>query len=345
MPSAAESAQTTAAGDDVGAPQVTMARALNQALRDAMHDDPTVMVFGEDVATLGGVFRITDGVAETFGGARCFDTPLAESGIIGFAVGLAMYGRRPVPEVQFDGFVYPAFDQIVSHVAKLRNRTRGLVTVPLTLRLPYGGGIGALEHHSESPEAYFAHTAGLRVVTPSSPIDAYRLLRAAIACDDPVIFLEPKSRYWTKETGNFPTDDVDVTTLDRARVLRAGTDATVIAYGPTVRPALEAAELAAQEGVSLEVLDLRTLAPLDEAAIVDSARHTGRLVVVHEASGTLGLGAEVTAVAHSRCFYHLEAPVARVTGYDTPYPPAMMEQYWLPDADRILEAVSELFGY
>lgn len=322
----------------------TMARALNQALRDAMDADPDVAVFGEDVATLGGVFRVTDGLAATFGEQRCFDTPLAESAILGVAVGMSMLGRRPVPEVQFDGFVYPALDQLISHVAKLRNRTRGAVTVPLTLRLPYGGGIGALEHHSESPEAYFAHTAGLRVVTPATPDDAYRMLRAAIACDDPVVFLEPKRRYWAKGEVQ-PEAEVDLSVLDRARIARAGDDLTVVAYGPTVATALESAEIAADEGVSVEVVDLRTLAPLDEETLHASVRRTGRCVVVHEASEMVGLGAEVAASVQSGCFYHLEAPVRRVTGYDTPYPPARLEEHWLPDVDRILDAVDETLAH
>ncbi len=322
----------------------TMAKALNQALADAMTADPGVAVFGEDVATLGGVFRVTDGLARAFGDKRCFDTPLAESAIVGVAVGMSMFGRRPVPEVQFDGFVYPALDQLISHVAKLRNRTRSSVTVPLTLRLPYGGGIGALEHHSESPEAYFAHTAGLRVVTPSTPDDAYRLLRASIACDDPVVFLEPKRRYWSKGEVR-PDAFVDIATLDHARVARRGDDVTVVAYGPTVATALEAAEIAEEEGISIEVVDLRTLAPLDEETVHTSVRRTGRCVVVHEASEMLGVGAEVATSVYGACFYHLEAPVRRVTGYDTPYPPAKLEEYWLPDADRILDAVDETLAH
>jgi 2-oxoisovalerate dehydrogenase E1 component beta subunit len=340
----APTAATTPASEVAAEQTWTMNRALNQALADAMAEDDDVLVFGEDVAALGGVFRVTDGLAARFGDGRCFDTPLAEAGIVGVSVGMAMFGRRPVPEVQFDGFVYPAFDQLVSHVAKLRNRTRGTVTMPITLRLPYGGGIGALEHHSESPEAYFAHTAGLRVVTPSSPADAYRLLRAAIASDDPVVFLEPKRRYWGKQTCRLDTT-VDVRTLDRAEVVRSGTDATVVAYGPTVKIALDAAERAEEEGTSVEVVDLRTLAPIDEETVHASVRRTGRMVIVHEASGTLGLGAELAASAQSACFYHLEAPVARVTGYDTPYPPAKAEHYWLPDEDRVLEALDEVLTH
>jgi 2-oxoisovalerate dehydrogenase E1 component beta subunit len=322
-------------------PTWTMAKALNQGLADALEGDPDVSVFGEDVAALGGVFRVTDGLAARFGPTRCFDTPLAESAIVGVAVGMAMRGKRPVPEIQFDGFVYPAVDQLVSHVAKLRSRTRGAVTVPLTLRLPYGGGIGALEHHSESPETYFAHTAGLRVVTPSDADQAYQLLRAAIACDDPVVFLEPKRRYWSKAEVDL-TAPVDVSLLDRARVVRPGQHVTVLTYGPQVATALEAADEAAGAGLDVEVLDLRTLAPLDEATIVERVRRTGRAVVVHEAPGTLGLGAEVAALIQRACFYHLEAPVVRVTGYDTPYPPASVEHTWLPDADRILDAIDEV---
>ena len=329
--------------DGVPRQQTTMTAALNRALHDAMTADGNVQVLGEDVACLGGVFRVTEGLQKTFGPDRCYDTPLAESGIVGVSVGLAMFGRRPVPEIQFDGFVYPALDQLISHVAKIRNRTRGSLTMPITLRLPYGGGIGALEHHSESPEAYFAHTAGLRVVTPSTPHDAYHLLRAAIRSDDPVVFLEPKSRYWGK--GELDTTGADTRILDTARVCRTGTHATIAAYGPTVRTALEAAEEAAEDGTSVEVVDLRTLSPLDEQTVVDSVRRTGRLMVVHEASGTLGLAAEVAATVQSACFYHLEAPVARITGYDTPYPPARAEHYWLPDRERILDGLDDLFAH
>ncbi|MEX0831012.1 MAG: alpha-ketoacid dehydrogenase subunit beta [Nitriliruptoraceae bacterium] len=317
---------------------VTLGQAINHALVDAMQEDERVLVFGEDVGRLGGVFRVTDGLQQKFGEERCFDTPLAESGIVGTAIGLAMAGWRPVPEMQFDGFTYPAFEQIVSHLAKLRNRSRGHLRMPITLRIPYGGGIGAVEHHSESPEAYWAHTAGLRVVTPSTPSDAYSMMREAIASDDPVVFLEPKRRYWMKEELELP---VTTAPADQAVIRRHGDTATLIAYGPMVRTALDAADAAEAEGWSLEVVDLRSLAPLDIATITASAEKTGRIVVVHEASRTLGLGAEIAAIVQQEAFYSLEAPVLRVTGFDTPYPPAMLERYWLPGIDRILDAVQQ----
>jgi pyruvate dehydrogenase E1 component beta subunit len=314
-----------------------MAGALNAALSRALEADPAVLIMGEDVGRLGGVFRVTDGLQRRFGEDRVFDTPLGESGIVGTAVGLALRGYRPVCEIQFDGFVFPAFDQLVTQVAKLRFRSEGRLAIPIVLRIPYGGGIGAVEHHSESPEAYFVHTAGLRVVTPSTPDDAYWMLLQAVVADDPVVFLEPKRRYWDKadvdEAGAPPAP------LWSARVLREGSDATLVGYGPTVRLCLDAADVAAEEGRSLEVVDLRSLSPLDWATLEASARRTGRVVVVHEASRTLGLGAEIAAQLSESCFYELEAPVLRVTGYDTPYPPSRMEDLWLPDLDRVLDAV------
>lgn len=313
---------------------ITMVSALNRALHDAMADDEKVLVLGQDVGKLGGVFRVTDALQATFGEERCFDTPLAESAIVGTSIGLGMYGFRPVPEIQFDGFSYPAFEQIVSHLAKLRNRSRGTLKVPLTLRIPYGGGIGAVEHHSESPETYWIHTAGLKVVTPATPADAYWLLRQSIASDDPVIFLEPKRRYWSKEDVELPLKREP---MDRAVVRREGTDATVVAYGPMVATALDAAAAAEEEGLSLEVVDLRSLSPLDVDTIVGSIKKTGRCVVVHEAPRTLGLAAEVAATVQEEAFYHLEAPVLRATGFDTPYPPAKLENHWLPNVDRILD--------
>lgn len=314
-----------------------MAAALNAALADAMAEDDRVIVLGEDVGRLGGVFRITDGLQDRFGSRRVFNTPLAESGIVGASIGLAMYGYRPVAEIQFDGFAYPAFEQIISNLAKMRNRSRGRVALPVTVRIPYGGGIGAIEHHSESPEAYFAHTMGLKVMTPGTVADAYSMLREAVAMDDPVIFLEPKRRYWSKDDVELP---VRTEPTGHAVVRRPGTDVTVIAYGPMVATALEAAEAAASEGVSLEVLDLRSLAPLDTGAVLTSVARTGRAVVVHEASRTLGMGAEVAARIQEHALHDLIAPVQRVTGFDTPYPPARLEQHWLPDPDRILDAVS-----
>jgi 2-oxoisovalerate dehydrogenase E1 component beta subunit len=324
----------------------TMARAINAGLRRAMEDDPKVLLMGEDIGKLGGVFRVTDALQKDFGTGRVIDTPLAESGIIGTAVGLAIRGYRPVCEIQFDGFVYPAFDQIVSQVAKMHNRSRGALKMPITIRIPFGGGIGAVEHHSESPEAYFAHTAGLRVVACSSPADAFTMIRQAVACDDPVVFQEPKRRYWVKgevdESADAVADGLD---LSSARVVRPGRDATVVAYGPMVATALDAAAVAADEGRDLEVIDLRSLSPIDTATIVASVERTGRLVVVHEAPVTLGLGAEIAARVHERAFYSLQAPVQRVGGFDTPYPPSRIEDDWLPDVDRILDAVERTFRY
>jgi pyruvate dehydrogenase E1 component beta subunit len=321
---------------------VTLAAALNRALHDAMADDDRVVVFGEDVADLGGVFRITDRLKERFGGGRCFDTPLAESGIVGTAIGMAMYGYRPVVELQFDGFSYPAFEQITSHLAKMPNRSRGTVRLPVVVRIPFGGGIGAVEHHSESPEALYAHTAGLKIVTPSTPSDAYALLRAAIGAPDPVLFFEPKRRYWDREDVELP---VETEPFGTAVERRAGTTATLISYGPTVRTCLEAADAAAEDGWDLQVLDVRTLVPLDIDTIVSAVEHTGRAIVVHEASVFGGVGAEIAAEVLERAFYSLEAPVLRVGGFDIPYPPAQLEHYHLPDVDRILDAVEHSLTY
>jgi len=320
----------------------TFAGALNAAMRRALEDDPKVLLMGEDIGRLGGVFRVTDTLQKDFGDHRVIDTPLAESGIVGTAFGMALRGYRPVCEIQFDGFVYPAFDQIVSQVAKIHYRTGGKVTVPLTIRIPFGGGIGSVEHHSESPEAYFAHTAGLRVVAPSTPADGYHMLCQAIAAPDPVIFFEPKRRYWDKADVDFDADP-DLP-LHKARICRPGTDATVVAYGGTVATALSAAGIAAGEGRSVEVIDLRSLAPLDIDTIAESVRRTGHLVITHEAPVFGGLGAEIAARVTERCFYHLEAPVQRVGGYDIPYPPAKLEKYHLPDPDRILDAVDRSFA-
>ncbi|WP_433224054.1 alpha-ketoacid dehydrogenase subunit beta [Dactylosporangium sp. CS-047395] len=318
---------------------VTMAGALNAALADALTEDSRVLVFGEDVGTLGGVFRVTDGLAARFGDARVFDTPLAESGIVGTAIGMAMNGLVPVVEMQFDAFAYPAFEQITSHLAKLRNRTRGAVQLPIVIRVPYGGGIGGVEHHCDSSEAYYTHTPGLRVVTPGTPSDAYRLLRQAIACPDPVIFLEPKRRYWSKESVALGTDGP---AIDEALVRRPGRDVTVIAYGGMVATALEAADAATAEGWDLEVIDLRSLSPFDDATVTASVRRTGRAVVVHEAARFTGYGAEVVARLQEQCFHHLQAPILRVTGLDIPYPPPHLEHHHLPNADRILDAVAKL---
>lgn len=316
-----------------------MAQALNRALRDAMAADESVVVFGEDVGALGGVFRVTDGLTAQFGPDRCFDTPLAESGIAGLAVGMAMNGMRPVIEMQFDAFAYPAFEQVVSHVAKMRNRTRGRVGLPMVIRIPYGGGIGGVEHHSDSSEAYYAHTPGLQVVVPATVADAYGLLRAAIAAPDPVIFLEPKKLYWSKEEIDFGDT---VPPIGTAVVRREGTDATLIAYGPTVPVALDAAAVAAQEGRSLAVVDLRSIVPFDDETVSQAVAATGRAVVVSEASGFASVASEIVARVTERCFHSLAAPIRRVTGLDIPYPPPRYEAFHLPSVDRVLDAVDDL---
>ncbi|MFD6414958.1 alpha-ketoacid dehydrogenase subunit beta [Streptomyces sp. NPDC060194] len=333
---------TTAAGPASGraAKPVTMAHALNRALRDAMAADPSVHVLGEDVGALGGVFRVTDGLAAEFGEDRCTDTPLAEAGILGTAVGMAMYGLRPVVEMQFDAFAYPAFEQLISHVAKMRNRTRGALSLPLVVRVPYGGGIGGVEHHSDSSEAYYLATPGLHVVTPATVEDAYGLLRAAIASDDPVVFLEPKRLYWSKSA--WTPEAAEVEPIGRAVVRRTGRSATLITYGPSLPVCLEAAEAAAEEGWDLEVVDLRSLVPFDEETVCAAVRRTGRAVVVHEAAGFGGPGGEIAARITEKCFHHLEAPVLRVAGFDIPYPPPMLERHHLPGVDRILDAVARL---
>ncbi|MBQ1019980.1 MULTISPECIES: alpha-ketoacid dehydrogenase subunit beta [Micromonospora] len=317
----------------------TMAKALNTALADALAADDRVVVFGEDVGALGGVFRITDGLQARFGENRCFDTPLAEAGIVGFAVGLAMSGLRPVVEMQFDAFAYPAFEQIASHVAKLRNRTRGALSVPIVIRVPYAGGIGGVEHHCDSSEAYYAHTPGLKVVTPATVDDAYSLLREAIEDPDPVIFMEPKKLYFASDEASLPTRTEP---FGRAVVRRPGRDATLVAYGPAVPVALEAAEAAREEGWDLEVVDVRTIVPFDDATITASVRRTGRCVVIQEAPGFAGVGAEIAARVQERCFHALHAPVLRVAGLDIPYPAPMLEHTHLPGVDRVLDAVARL---
>jgi len=318
-----------------------MAQALNTALRDALAADERVLVFGEDVGRLGGVFRVTDGLAEAFGDGRCFDTPVSEAGIAGLAIGLAMSGLRPVVEMQFDAFAYPAFEQIASHMAKMRNRTRGTLPLPIVVRIPYGGDIGAVEHHSDSSEAYYAHTAGLKVVTPATAADAYSLLREAIEDPDPVIFLEPKRHYWTKEDIQLPSRTEPFGT---AAIRRPGTDATLVAYGPSVAVALAAAAEATADGLDVEVLDLRTLVPLDDRTLTESVRRTGRCLVVHEAQGFAGVGAEIAARVQERCFDALRAPVLRVTGLDVPYPPPLLEGAHLPGVARVLAGLHRLAG-
>ena len=380
-----------AAAAPTGVQRLTFAKAITAGLRRAMADDPAVMLMGEDVGRLGGVFRVTDGLHAEFGATRVVDTPLAESGIVGTAIGLALRGYRPVVEIQFDGFVFPAFDQITTQLAKMHYRSRGALTLPVVIRIPYAGGVGAVEHHSESPEVLFAHTAGLRVVSPSSPAEAYAMIRAAIASPDPVIFFEPKVRYWDKGevdlgpdegtgpvgtgaregTGDLGVSDadgrqvdgdpaadddtaaavaarrssVDLSNLDTARVVRTGTDLTLVAYGPTVATALAAAESAAGSGTSVEVVDLRALSPIDQPTVTASVRKTRRCVVVHEAPVLYGAGAEIAARLTEECFYHLEAPVLRVGGFHIPYPVAKLEHDYLPSLDRVLDAVDRAMGF
>jgi 2-oxoisovalerate dehydrogenase E1 component beta subunit len=324
---------------------LTLAGALNAGLRQAMSDDPKVVLIGEDIGRLGGVFRVTDGLQQDFGPRRVFDAPLAESGIVGTAIGLALRGYRPVCEIQFDGFIYPAFDQIVSQLAKMHARSGGALRVPITIRVPVGGGIGAVEHHSESNEAYFCHTAGLRVVACANPQDAHVMIQQAIASDDPVIFYEPKRRYWDKAEVALSAAVQVAPGLDTARVVLEGEDVTLVAYGPTTRTALDVAQIAAGERRSVEVIDLRSLSPLDMPTLIGSATKTGRVIVVHEAPTFVGLGAEIAAAISERCFHQLSAPVLRVGGYNTPYPPARAEEDYLPDIDHVLDAIDVSLAY
>ncbi|MFK0039337.1 alpha-ketoacid dehydrogenase subunit beta [Paenarthrobacter sp. NPDC090517] len=342
--SAAASAAATA--EATGPQSLTMAKALNTAMADAMRADSSVLVFGEDVGMLGGVFRITDGLMAEFGEQRCFDTPLAESGIVGMAVGMAINGMRPVIEMQFDAFAYPAFEQIVSHVAKMHNRTKGKLKMPMVIRVPYAGGIGGVEHHCDSSESYYAHTAGLKVYTPATVADGYRMLREAIDSDDPVMFMEPKKLYWSKDQVDLGAlraeHDAGTSTEGRAAVARPGTDATLIAYGPSVPTALAAAAAAAEEGRSLEVIDVRTLVPFDDETVCASVRKTGRAVVIAEAHGFASVSSEIVARVQERAFHYLAAPILRVTGFDVPFPSPKLEHYYLPSVDRILDAVDDL---
>ena len=322
--------------------EMTIAKAINAGMRKAMQNNPKVLVFGEDVAQLGGVFRITEGLLNEFGESRVFNSPIAESGIVGTAIGLAMRGYRPIAEIQFDGFIFPAFDQIVTQLAKLQNRSEGFLTMPVVIRVPYGGGIGAVEHHSESPEGYFAHTPGLRVMSPSNPNDAYWMIQQAIESTDPVMFFEPKRRYWQKGPVNLDEPPLNASS---ARVLHEGTQVTIATYGPMVTVALQAAEIAASEGKSVEVIDLRSISPIDFGTIVNSVKKTGRLIVAHEASTSFSVASEVAARIAEDAFYHLEAPVLRIGGFDVPYPAAKLEEVFLPDADRLLDAVDRSLAY
>jgi pyruvate dehydrogenase E1 component beta subunit len=319
-----------------------IAKAINAGIQKAMQNNNKVLVFGEDVAELGGVFRVTEGLLAEFGNKRVFNSPIAESGIVGTAIGLAMRGYRSVAEIQFEGFVYPAFNQIVSQLAKLTNRSEGHLSMPVVVRIPYGGGIGAVEHHSESPEAYFSHTPGLRVISPSNSNDAYWMIQQAIESNDPVIFFEPKRRYWQKGMVNL---DTPPSGMHDAKVIREGTQVTLVSYGPMIPTALQAAEVAAAEGTSIEVIDLRSMSPIDFGTIINSVKKTGRLVVASEASTSFSVSAEIAAKVAELAFYHLEAPIIRVGSFDVPYPPAKLEELFLPDADRILEAVDRSLNY
>jgi 2-oxoisovalerate dehydrogenase E1 component beta subunit len=325
--------------------KLTIGKAINLGLRRAMEADPKVLMMGEDVGKLGGVFRITDGLQKDFGEQRVLDTPLAESGIIGTAVGLAVRGFRPVCEIQFEGFIFPGFDQIVSQLAKLHYRSQGRIKMPVVIRVPFGGGIGAVEHHSESPESLFSHVAGLKVVSCSNAVDAYWMIQQAIQSDDPILFFEPKRLYHSgalrAEVDTLATPEP----LFASRVVRAGTSATVVAYGPSVKVAMDAATAAEDDGISLEVIDLRTLSPLDLGPVFESVRKTGRLIAVSEAPSESSLTSEIAARVQQECFYSLEAPVLRVTGFDTPYPPAKLEEHYLPDLDRVLHAVDRSLAW
>jgi pyruvate dehydrogenase E1 component beta subunit len=334
-----------------------MAKALNAGLGQAMQRDPKVLLMGQDIGRLGGVFRVTDGLQADFGADRVVDAPLAEASILGTAIGLALRGYRTVCEIQFDGFVFPAYDQIVNQLAKMRFRSQGKLSAPVVVRIPFGGGIGAVEHHSESPEALFTHVAGLRVVACSNAADAYWMIQQAIAGDDPVIFFEPKRRYHERGDVELPEPSGDGADgagagvpgaplpLTAARVVTPRTDATHNTYRPLVATAVQAARTAAEEGHSVEVIDLRSLSPLDLATLYGSARKTGRVLVVHEAQKSFGLGAEIAARITEECFYHLEAPVLRVTGLSMPYPPARVEDAYLPDLDRVLDGLDRSLAY
>ncbi|GAA1348328.1 alpha-ketoacid dehydrogenase subunit beta [Arthrobacter koreensis] len=321
---------------------MTMAKAINAGLRAGLAANPKTLLMGEDIGALGGVYRITEGLQAEFGTDRVMDTPLAESGIIGTAIGLALRGYRPVCEIQFDGFVFPGFNQITTQLAKMHSRSEGALSAPVVIRIPYGGGIGSIEHHSESPEALFAHTAGLRILAPSNPQDGYWMIQQAMQGKDPVIVFEPKRRYWLK-------GEVDTTAPSgdpyKAQILRAGTDATIVAYGPLVPVALAAAEAAAEDGRSIEVIDLRSISPIDFDTVTESVQRTGRLIVTHEAPTFGGIGGEIASRVAERAFLHLEAPVLRVGGFHMPYPVAAVEEHYLPDIDRLMDALDTVFSY
>ena len=322
--------------------RMTMAKALSSGLRRILQENPKSLLIGEDIGRLGGVYRVTEGLMADFGTDRVVDSPLAESGIIGTSIGMSLRGYQPIAEIQFDGFVFPGFNQITTQLAKMRARSEGRFGAPVVVRIPYGGGIGSIEHHSESPEALFAHTAGLRIITPSNPNDAYWMIQQAAACQDPVIFFEPKRRYWLK--GDVDTENPAQDAFS-AQVIREGSDATIVTYGPLVPVALAAAEAATEDGRSIEVIDLRSISPIDFDTITDSVRKTGRLIVTHEAPTFGGIGGEIAARVSERAFLSLEAPVIRVGGFHMPYPVAKVEDQYLPDIDKLLDAVDRSFEY
>ena len=321
---------------------MTLAKAITSGLDKVLETNDKSLLMGEDIGRLGGVYRITDGLIGKYGEHRVIDSPLGEAGIVGTAVGMALRGFSPLVEIQFDGFVFPAFSQITTQLAKMHARSEGRLTTPVVIRIPYGGGIGSIEHHSESPEALFAHTAGLRIITPSNAHDAYWMIQQAANCQDPVIFFEPKRRYWLKGEVDIETPALDAF---KAQVVRPGTDATIVAYGPLVPIALAAADAALEDGRSIEVIDLRSLSPIDFDTITESVQKTGRLIVTHEAPTFGGLGGEIAARITERAFLSLEAPVLRVGGFHMPYPISKVESQYLPDIDKLLEALDRSFAY
>ena len=320
-----------------------MVEAINNGLMAEMEKDPSVVVLGEDVGKEGGVFRVTEGLQAKFGQNRVFDTPLAESGIIGVSIGMAVKGLRPVAEIQFEGFLHPAMDQIMNHAARIRNRSRGRYTCPLVIRSPWGGGIHAPEHHSESPEALFAHTPGIKVVIPSSPYDAKGLIISAIRDPDPVLFFEPK-RIYRAVKEEVPDGEYTVP-IGKAKVVREGSGLTIISWGAMVREVLRAAETAEKEGFKAEVIDLRTISPLDDETYLESVRKTGRAVIVHEAPPTCGLGAEIIARINEKALLSLQAPVVRVTGFDTVMPLMKLENHFLPSPERIMRGIRKVMNF
>ncbi|OIH85067.1 alpha-ketoacid dehydrogenase subunit beta [Arthrobacter sp. UCD-GKA] len=321
---------------------MTLAKAITAGLDKVLADNPKSLLIGEDIGRLGGVYRVTDGLIDSYGADRVVDSPLGEAGIIGTSIGMAIRGYAPIAEIQFDGFVFPAFNQITTQLAKMRARSEGRFGAPVVIRIPYGGGIGSIEHHSESPEALFAHTAGLRIMAPSNAHDAYWMIQQAAACQDPVIFFEPKRRYWLK--GEVDTENPAADAF-KAQVIRPGEDATIVTYGPLVPVALAAAEAAREDGRSVEVIDLRSVSPIDFDTITESVEKTGRLIVTHEAPTFGGIGGEIAARISERAFLSLEAPVIRVGGFHMPYPVAKVEEQYLPDIDKVLEALDRSFAY